>query len=179
VSRESLQSRLQEMRSQQRRPQHRQGAPPATTANRPKLPPWERELIELLLISPEAIDRLAAHVDPQAIEDELARGLYVTCLELYECGTAINIESLLTACEDADIKSLLVTLEAASQAKQQSDTAQRISDVINTYRKRLEGDQLRADMAALGAANLSETQQQEILENLFTRLKNRQSPEPF
>lgn len=79
----------------------------------------ERELLEILLSDPMAVDELRAAVAVDDFKHEHHRRLLGICYRLSEEGEQPSYEKVMSAAEDPDLKRLVVTLEAAARAKAQ------------------------------------------------------------
>jgi DNA primase len=79
----------------------------------------ERELLEILLSDPTAVDVLRAEVAVDDFKHEHHRRLLGICYRLSEEGVEPSYEKVMSAAEDPDLKRLVVTLEAAARAKAQ------------------------------------------------------------
>jgi hypothetical protein len=79
----------------------------------------ERELLEILLSDPMAVDELRAAVAVDDFKHEHHRRLLGICYRLSEEGERPSYEKVMSAAEDPDLKRLVVTLEAAARAKAQ------------------------------------------------------------
>jgi DNA primase len=185
VSEEHLRARLAELRRGKTKPtlaslpaggQNRSDtATPTGGRPLPKLPAWERELLELLLTAPDVIERLADDVVPDDIRHPLARSIYLYCLELEHDGRAVDIDSLMLRCDDLESKSLLVQLDEEARAKRQSDLAQRVRDVVQAIHRRRTQEQVHRQLATLAGGRLSQQQEEETLYTLFNQLRDRQA----
>jgi DNA primase len=98
-------------------PKNTSPAQSAPTSAKDKL---ERELLECLIADPSAIAALRAGVAIEDFRDEAHRRLLALCYRLADSGMSPSYENLIAVTEEADLKSLLVTLEATARAKMQT-----------------------------------------------------------
>jgi DNA primase len=157
---EKLRSRLVALRRDGRRRQAAQrGAasrptgPPAEGgvsqgARLGALPAWERGLLELLLIDPSLVSRVAGVVEPGAITSDAARRIYAACCRLPEEDWREDFGRLLAEFDDVETKSLLVQLDESCAAKASVDRERWLADVLETYGRRREEAGHRARLAA-------------------------------
>jgi hypothetical protein len=89
----------------------------APTSAKDKL---ERELLECLIADPTAILALREVVAIEDFSDEAHRRLLALCYRLADSGLSPSYETVIAATEEADLKNLLVTLEATARDKMQT-----------------------------------------------------------
>jgi DNA primase len=80
----------------------------------------ERELLECVIADPAALTAVKDIVASEDFEDEAHRRCLALCYRVAESGMSPSYENLIAATEEADLKSLLVTLEATARAKGQT-----------------------------------------------------------
>jgi DNA primase len=119
----------------------------------------ERELLECAISDPAAIAALQEIVAIEDFRDEAHRRLLALCYRLAESGTSASYENVIAATEEADLKSLLVTLEATARAKMQTRRLDGPQAVQNA-RQALLSDSLRlwkqrADVHAASVGRLA------------------------
>jgi DNA primase len=89
----------------------------APTSARGKL---ERELLECVICDPAAISAVQEIVAIDDFSDEAHRRLMALCYRVADSGMSPSYENVIAATEEADLKSLVVTLEATARAKTQT-----------------------------------------------------------
>jgi hypothetical protein len=144
---EQLRSRLSALR-RARRPQpaatQRDAAeqvPPSP--HHPAMPSaWDRGLLELILLEPASLARMAGVVDAATFESDVARRIYETCVRLANSGGPIDFQRLSIEFDDAATKNLLVQLDESSQAKASADREQWLQDLLSSVERR-RGELLR------------------------------------
>jgi regulatory protein YycH of two-component signal transduction system YycFG len=102
--------------------------------------------------------------------------VYQTALDAQDGGREITFDQLMLSTDDAEEKNLLVACDESGQEKTDSDTAQRVRDLI----RRVEDEQNRsrrsAQLAVFHKKTLEVPQEDEELNRLFQDLaKSQQS----
>lgn len=180
---EQLRSRLSTLRREARR---RQGAsrgqaadvPIETAAVSPTAPPrrladlpvWDCELLELLLLEPAFLPRIASAIEPTAITSDAARRIYDSCCRLAQHGGPCDFGRLLAAFDDPEMKSLLVQLDESCATKASADRERWFADLLETYRRRREEAERRV---ALAAARQNSGDAEDILARFCEQAKSK------
>ena len=145
-----LEARRREQASRNRPPLHqRSDEPHVQHSERLELTAWEMELLELLLHQPEVLPRLASSLPIAGIENEFCRRIYQQALDAMESGQAIGFEQLMLNTNDEAEKSLLVKCDELGHNKQESDTEQRVSDLLMHVTSQQEAARHQTQMAEL------------------------------
>jgi hypothetical protein len=111
-------------------------------------PSWERDLLELLLLRPEFIGRIAEVVKLSAVTSKPARYIYETCCKLAGSGTPCDFDRLMIEFDDEGLKNLLVSLDESCATKGSADRERWLTDLFETYRRREEESERRMALAA-------------------------------
>jgi len=173
VPEEQLRERLAELR--QRSPR------PVETVERPKASPyptvesldvWDRELLELVILQPGSIERVASTIGTEDLNSPVCRTIYTKCLELFETGLEPSFEQLMLESEDPGMKNLLVRLEEHGRAKAQCDSGQWLSEVLSSFQQRKEDAEYETRIRQAKGMNNPEEQEQ-FLDDLFSMLRSR------
>lgn len=85
----------------------------------------EQELLEILLSTPEAIERIHEQVRPDELRHAALQELLVTCYRIHEGGEIPTFARVSSALEDPEMKSLVVRIDEQAQLK---GTRQRMAD---------------------------------------------------
>ena len=93
--------------------------------------PWERELIELILLDPDICSSVVDIVDPAAIESPIARKFFTMAVTAWRAQEANVFRRVMDGLEDVHEKSMLVSLDEQSLAKANSDTKRRVTDLLS------------------------------------------------
>jgi DNA primase len=110
----------------------------ATDSTPTQLQDWhfsERELFELVFLDAHLLGSIQGEIEPVAIKTPEARSLYERCLDFWRAGETRLYDRLMLECEDAATKNILLTLDEESRAKANSNTAQRVNDLLRNYRQ--------------------------------------------
>ena len=118
----SLRERLKSLRDKQskfvRKPEPEEPAQPKQRLMRPgDMSPLERELLELIIVSPLVAPVALERVQPEWLQCDAAKQMLDAYQELEFAGHPLDFDSVLIALEDPSLKSLLVTLHEQANAK--------------------------------------------------------------
>jgi hypothetical protein len=122
------------------------------------LPAWDRELLELVILDPTFITRLAAAIQPASISSPVARRVFVGCCRLAEQGMHEDFGRLMAAFDEPEIKNLLVELDESAATKTAADRERWLADLLETHRRRDDESTRRADLAAARQSDASAEQ---------------------
>ena len=181
----SLRERLKSLREKQskliRRPEAESVAQPAKRLLRPSdLSPLERELLELIIVSPLVAPVALERVQPDWLQCDAARQMLDAYQELEFAGQSLDFESVLIALEDPSLKSLLVTLHEQANAKL-SFTRESAENRLRalTFRMGELQDALRRQrqMVELQSSKLSEEDELSLLTDVIRQARLRQGLE--
>ncbi|MEM1304078.1 MAG: DNA primase, partial [Planctomycetota bacterium] len=139
------------------------------------LPKREAELLELMLLDAECARRIFEAVPEAEITADAVRQLLRVCEQRLEADGRISSERLMLVIDDPNLKSLLVELDEACEAKQSSDRQQRLGDLLAAYRRGSDDAQRRRQHAELRDGRLDHHQEEETLGQIFANLKDRQA----
>ncbi len=78
---------------------------------------WERELLEIVLLEPEAVPAAAEVAPPDEMESPIASRIFTRCCELSRDGITPDFDRLLLEFDEPAIKNLLVDLDELGRAK--------------------------------------------------------------
>jgi DNA primase len=160
LAEEKLRSRLTVLRRESRRrgtsgaavTQSATARQSTVSGSRPQhvseLPAWDRGLLELLLLDPALITRVAAAVEPAAFQSDTARRVFVACCRLAHEGWQDDFGRLLAEFDEPDMKSLLVQLDESCATKSSADRERWLADLLETHRRRAEEALHRSRLAA-------------------------------
>ena len=85
----------------------------------------ERELIAILVSSPESIRRIREQVRTEEIRDTFLRRLLEVCYQIHDNGDLPTFERVASALEDPELKRVLVKIDEEARLK---ETSERMSD---------------------------------------------------
>lgn len=104
---------------------------------------WERELLEIVLLEPEAVPAAAEVITAEQMESPQARMIFTRCCQLSHAGITPDFDRLLLEFDQQEIKTLLVDLDEQGRAKTFDDQgnikpsmepAARLHDLLNRIR---------------------------------------------
>ncbi len=140
------------------------------------IPPWERELLELLLARPEMVGRAAGDVAAEQFSAPPCRRIYETACRLTAAGIMPDFDRLMLEFDQANIKNLLVELDERGRAKgtHEGNPELILKEILRT-RQRYEAEKRSpAAIAALRDGGLDEHQQHALLQQLIEHARSRQ-----
>ena len=140
------------------------------------LDPCERELLELLLAHPDQWSVAAAQIVPGQISVAACRAIYETGCRLSAAGTVPEFQRLMLEFDDPSLKSLLVDLDMASQAKgyQSADPKTLLDDLVKTFHQKEVERQRPAQIVALREQTLDTDQEMNLLMKIIQQERSRQ-----
>ncbi len=183
IPEDSLRQRLTSLRSRQSAIPRYQRQDEEHTAQKPvrimkpsDLSPYERELIELIIIAPQVAPIALEQVQSEWLECEAARAMLDAYQQLEFSGAPLDFESVLVALEDPSLKSLLVTLHEQAQAKL-IHNRQTPEERLRLLTERIGQRQQEADQQRLVAQlqrGVSEKEEIDILQEAVRQARLRQ-----
>ncbi len=120
LAEEELRMRLGDLRSRAPSPRSASSPPNASVAAIPPAVPlslWERELLEIVLLEPEAVPAVAEVINPDQMASSLARLIFGRCCQLSQQGITPDFARLLLEFDEQEVKTLLVDLDEQGRAK--------------------------------------------------------------
>lgn len=185
VPESSLRERLSSLREKQSRFVRKdKPSGPTTPAQRLLRPgdlsPIERELLELVIVSPLVAPMALERVQPEWLQCDAAREMLNAYQELEFAGYPLDFDNVLNALEDPSLKSLLVTLHEQATAKL-SFTRESAESRLRglTYRMGEQQDILRRQrqVLELQSSKLSEEDELDLLNEVIRQARLRQGLE--
>lgn len=180
IPEDSLRERLTGLRQKQSRFKRRGDSPaelPKRLLRPGDLSPFERELLELIIVAPQVAPIALERVQSGWLECEAAQQMLDAYQQLEFSGQSLEFDSVLVALEDPSLKSLLVTLNEQANAKLQytRDSAEERLRVL-THRMGEQRDQLRRQqqMTDLQNPDLTEKEELSVLEDVIRQARLRQ-----
>jgi DNA primase len=174
VPEDQLRQRVAELRRGANRRQQQQAAPrqtsPYPTIDTIDL--WDRELLELVMLRPGSVERVASTVGVEDLHAPACRAIYKKCLELFEAGLEPSFEQLMLESEDPAMKNLLVRLEEHGRAKAQSDNEQWLAEVLASFERMKEDAELDSRFRR-GSAESDSPDDVEALGDVLDALRGR------
>jgi DNA primase len=139
----------------------------------PPMDAAERELLEVILQSPECLEKLRQEFSAEQLSSPQAHAILSKCFDWTE-GDVTPFDRLLTEFDEPDMKSLLVDLDERGRAKGTADITARFTQVIASLeRRRLQADQ-RRHATQLNEHSIDESSKLEILTRIIAGERSRQ-----
>jgi hypothetical protein len=174
---ESLRDKLKQLR--QKAPQR-----PVTRVDEPEtasvvvsvdqIDPYERELMSILIRWPDAITRVMHAIEPEELQNQVCREVYLLCCRLSDEGLVGNFDRLLLEFDDQQVKNLLVDLDELGQRRGAPDYEALLRDVLAGFERRKQQPWRHAQTAALKEKRLEEDEELAFLLQLQQQERNRQ-----
>ncbi len=148
--------------------------PASTPARYESLDVYERELLEILLISPGILPRIAAVARSEDFQTWACQRIYARCAELFAAGEQGDFSRLLLEFDDPQIKTLLVALDEHGRQKHQRGVEMPLNDVLTGIERRRQEPWRHAQTAALREQRLEEEEELAFLRQLEQQERTRQ-----
>ena len=123
----------------------------APASERPApLTAWDRDLLALVLLEPAYLTRIEAATNRPNFTSPAANRIYRKCVELAANGQQIDFNRLLLEFDDAETKSVLVSLDEFCQDEErnQGDRELWLQDLLSAADRRQDEQQRRRQLAA-------------------------------
>jgi len=150
-----------------------EGVPYSVAALEP-LNTWDRELLEILLLEPEAVTAVAEVVRPEQLSGEASRRIFSACCRLAAAGVTPDFHRLLLEFDEPQYKNLLVELDEQGHAKRSLDAAARLHELLEAFRHRDEDRQSRDQARAVEEKRLPADEELAVLQQMIDQKRNRQ-----
>jgi DNA primase len=135
---------------------------------------WERILLELLLLEPEAVPEVAQVISVGQFATEPARRIFAGFRELSRQGIHPDFERLMLQFDDPRLQSLLIELDEHGRAQNISDVPVRIRQSLDNFRWRQEERRRHEHRSALEDHRFDEQEEIQLLHDLLTHERTRQ-----
>jgi DNA primase len=167
LSREVLRGRLQELRGKRKTsPLPAGGSRPAAT---PRLPAWDREVLEVLVGVPEGAGLVIREVDPADLDSREGKAVIEAARRLGAAGRPVGLPELLLELPDPALQSLLVAVDEERAARGPVEPAERIGHLADALRRRAASARARASARAIKTSRLDSQSEAELLERLVAQ----------
>jgi DNA primase len=181
IAEESLRERLSNLRRKQSQFQRRDNSdesPQPQRLTRPTdLSPFERELLELIIVAPQIAPIALERVQSGWLESGAAQQMLDAYQEMEFSGQSLEFESVLSALEDPSLKSLLVTLheQANTKLKYTRDTAEnRLRVLTQRMGERQDVQRRQLQMTELEKREFSAEEELVVLHDVIRQARLRQ-----
>jgi DNA primase len=168
LSRPVLQERLSALRSR--------GKSPATMAEEPegrpglpRLPAWDREVLEVLVGVPEGVGLVVREVCPADLVSREGQTVMEAACRLHAAGRPVGLSGLLMELPDPQLQSLLVAVDENNAARGPLNPEERVGHLADALRRRAAGRGAHASARALKTNRLDSQAEAELLERLVAQ----------
>jgi DNA primase len=135
---------------------------------------WDQELLEILLLKPDAIRTVAEAIQPEHLASEACRKVFAAACSLASSGESPSFDRLLLEFDDPQYKNLIVELDERGQAKGPHDLAVRLHELLAAFRRRDHERLLRAQTRVLKERKLGAAEELAALAQLIDQERRRQ-----
>ncbi len=168
LARDVLRERMRELRGRGPTPRRESAAPPAAVEPA-KLPPWDREVLEVLVGVPEGAGLVVREVDSADLQTEEGRQVLAAARRLHDEGRPVALSGLLLEILDPALQSMLVAVDEATVARGPVDPRERIGHLQDALRRRSAQRQAHASARQLKSSGLDPGSEAELLEQLVAQ----------
>jgi DNA primase len=167
LTREALRSRMLDLRREHGRTGAADPTAPddAEPASLPRLPAWDREVIEVLVGVPDSAGLIVRQVGSAGLETPAARAVLAAAEKLQSQGREVALSGLLLEIADPTLQSLLVAVDEDAQARP-ADPHTRLQHLEEALHRRAAERRARASARALHTDRLDAQAELELLERL-------------
>jgi len=163
LSRDSLRDRVRQLRARTPVPDR---DPAPAEGESPRLPAWDREVIEVLVGVPGSVGLIVRQVGGAGLDSQPGRAVLEAAERLHASGRDVALSSLLLEITDPTLQSLLVAVDEANAARA-IDPGERLSHLEEALRRReAERRAMASARQLLTAERLDSESQAELLERL-------------
>jgi DNA primase len=140
----------------------------------PRLPAWDREVIEVLVGVPDSVGLIVRQVGAAGLESREARAVLQAAEKLHGAGRQVALSDLLLEIEDPALQSLLVAVDETSAARGPLDAHERMHHLEDALRRRHAERQAHASARTLKTSRLDARSEAELLERLVAERRTAQ-----
>jgi len=166
LSRDVLRTRMLELRDRSRPAGGADDRAPAGDRSLPRLPAWDREVIEVLVGVPDSAGLIVRQVGAAGLESREARAVLQVAAKIHGEGRPVALAELLLEIEDPLLQSLLVEVDETRAARGISDVQERLHHLEDALRRRSAERQAHASVRTLKTTRLDARAEAELLERL-------------
>jgi hypothetical protein len=135
---------------------------------------WERVLLELLLLEPEAVPEVAQVIVPNHFASQLARRVFAACCEISGRGIHPDFDRLMLEIDDPRVQSLLIELDEHGRNQNIPDVPVRIRQSLDNFRWRDEQRRRHEHRSALEERRLDQEEEVRLVRELLAHERARQ-----
>lgn len=169
LSRDVLLGRVQELRGRRRPAAAERAAEARSTRPLPKLPAWDREVIEVLVGVPDGAGLVVRQVEPGDLDSTEGRAVVEAARRLEATGRDVGLAGLLLEITDPVLQSLLVAIDDEAAARGGPAAEERLEHLAEALRRRAAGRVARVSARAIKSSRLDAGSEAELLERLVAQ----------
>lgn len=144
-------------------------AEPEAVARTPRLPEFDREILEILVGVPGGAALLIREMPMAELESEMARQVFGAAKLIHDqCGT-VDIEGLLLAIPDPETQLVLVAVEETNRVRGHFDAGERLESMAKFLHRRAQVREAIVIAEALKTSRLDAAAEAELLERLVAQ----------
>jgi len=167
LGRDVLRRRLDELRQRSRI--SREPTSANEPAKAPRLPAWDREVLEVLVGVPEGAGIVVRDVRPADLESDAGRTVIEAARRLHDAGRVVGLSGLLLELNDPALQSILVAVDEANTSRGSRDGDGRLEAFVTALHRRAAGRGAHASARALKTSRLDTVAEAELLERLVAQ----------
>lgn len=134
-----------------------------------KLPPWDREVLEVLVGVPGSAGVLVREISREELESTEGRAVFEAACRLHEAGRPVELTDLLDALPDPRLQSLLVEVDESGSGRGLPDPAERLGHLREAIRRRVALRTARTNARHLRTGRLDPEAEADLLEQLVAQ----------
>ena len=169
LARDVLRGRLQDLRGKRKPSPGESIRTDQPGGPLPKLPAWDREVLEVLVGVPEGAGLVVRQVEPADLESPAGRSVVEAARRLEAAGRAVGLSGLLLELTDPVLQSLLVAIDDDATSRGALEPRERIDHFSEAIRRRAAGRVARASARAIKTSRLDAGSEAELLERLVAQ----------
>ena len=166
ISRDALRARLLDLRTESGAAAVASDAPAGLV---PRLPAWDREVIEVLVGVPDSAGLIVREVGPGDLDSPAGRTVFEAARRMHAEGRPVALGGLLLELVDPALQSLLVAVDESSAARGPLDPQERMNHLEDALRRRSAQRQAHASARTLKTSQLAAGSEAELLERLVAQ----------
>jgi DNA primase len=165
LSRDVLRTRMHDLR----RGDRPAAQPVAGPRPEPRLPAWDREVLEVLVGVPDSVGLIVREVDSAELESQEGRTVLEAARRLHQEGRPVALSGLLLEITDPALQSLLVAVDESGAGRGLADAEQRMHHLQDALRRRSATRQAHASAKTLKTSRLDAGSEAALLEQLVAQ----------
>jgi DNA primase len=135
----------------------------------PRLPAWDREVLEVLVGVPEGVGLVVREIRPTDLGSQEGRAVMEVACRLHAEGRPVGLAGLLMELPDPRLQSLLVAVDETNTSRGALDPEERVGYLADALRRRAAGRGAHASARTLKTTQLDSRAEAELLEQLVAQ----------